>query len=149
MTTDFVLRWWLPAYIIFAVIMYVSAFAGWRIQGDARRRGLSKAAVTFWSVSAVFFGLIFVPLYLIFRARAVTVGSAPEPEPRSPLRLCPHCGQENPPDSNTCSKCRKNLDLVMTSLGQKQCPYCGRMNPVEASRCANCRQAIGLEDEDE
>jgi ribosomal protein L40E len=148
MTPQFIEHWFLPAFITFAFIMYSSAFAGYRIQQDAKKRGLSKASVTFWSVGTVFFGPIFLPLYLMFRARAVFAGGKGEEPAREAYRLCPNCGTENPLDRTTCKKCRRRFDTDKPMQGTKQCPYCGATNPVEGSRCTNCEQVIGLDDEE-
>jgi hypothetical protein len=148
-TADFVQQWFVPAFIAFAMIMYASGIAGYRVQRDASSRGLGKAAVTFWSVAVIFFGPVFLPLYLIFRARAVFAGAnTPEPVVDHQL-LCPHCGEKNPADQQTCSACHKYLNENVSLVGEKQCPYCGRMNRVDASRCSNCDQLIGKMDEEE
>jgi hypothetical protein len=148
-TVQFVQHWFLPAFIAFAVIMYASAYAGYRIQEDAKNRGLGKAAVTFWSVSVVFFALIALPLYLMFRNRAVFAGGQPAETASAKKELCPHCGEENVAGQQTCSKCHKFMDEKLALLGHKQCPYCGTTNVVDASRCSRCEQLIGIENDDE
>jgi ribosomal protein L40E len=149
MTSDLVQKWFLPVFITFAVVMYTSAFAGYKIQEDAKKRGLSKASVMFWSVGSVFFGLIFVPLYIMFRARAVFAGGkVDERTGQIPTRLCPHCGQDNPSDEKVCRKCKRRVDSDIPLQGTKQCPYCNAENPVAASRCSKCEQVIGTDVED-
>ena len=128
--------------------MYTSAYAGYLVQQDARKRGLGKASVTFWSVGTVFFGPIFYPLYLMFRARAVFAGGQREEEERAAFRLCPHCGTENQVDESICKKCHRRVDTDLPFQGLKQCPYCGATNPVEGSRCTACGQVIGQDDEE-
>jgi hypothetical protein len=129
--------------------MYVSAYAGYLVQADTRKRGLGIAAVTFWSVSVVFFGIVFIPLYLIFRSRSVFAGGKlQEVEDRS-IRLCPHCGESNPSEQQTCGKCHKFLDENLSLIGEKQCPYCGKMNPVDTSRCKSCDQLVGIDSDED
>ncbi len=150
MSIEFIQRWWLYFFIAFALLMYAFAFLGFRVQGDAKRRGLAPPAVTFWSVAVIFFGPIFFPLYLMFRARAVFAGGERDETGKVPYKLCPHCGEENPADERVCKKCRKRMDSEAATMGQKACPYCGTMNPVEATRCSSCDQVIGyVENEDE
>jgi hypothetical protein len=147
MTPTLIQQWFLPAFITFAIIMYASGFAGYLVQQDAKKRALSKASIMFWSVGSVFFGPIFVPLYLMFRARSVFAGGKVE-EVKEAYRLCPNCGTENPQDQAICRKCRQRIDTGMPMQGTKQCPYCGVMNPVKESRCTNCKQVIGEDDEE-
>jgi hypothetical protein len=149
MQADLVQRWWLYIYIAFGVYMYIFAYMGYLVQEDTKKRGLGKPAVTFWSVSVVFFGPIFLPLYLIFRSRAVFAGGVRDDGGGTPYRLCPYCGTENPADEKICKKCHKRMDSELAAMGKKACPYCGAMNPVEAVRCAACDQVIGFVDEEE
>lgn len=150
MPVEFIQRSWLFFFFAFAIYMYLFAFAGWHVQEDARKRGLGKAAVTFWSVGTVFFGPIFVPLYLFFKARAVFAVKPGEKESDEHYRLCPHCGAKNPENEKVCRECKKLLDSMAGAVGEKSCPYCGAMNPVEARRCKSCDQVIGYaEDNDD
>lgn len=149
MSFEFIQRWWLILFIGFALYMYCFAFSGWRVQQDAKKRGLGKAAVTFWSVGTVFFGPIFLPLYLIFRARAVFAVKPGEESGDEHYRLCPHCGARNPEKEKVCVECRKLLDVEGGAIGEKSCPYCGAMSPVEARRCKSCDQVIGYAESDD
>ncbi len=149
MSPEFIQRYWLTGFIILAAIMYFFAYAGYRVQQDAKKKGLGKAAVTFWSVSVVFFGLIFLPIYFIFRSRSVFATEVKEEEKQDRYKLCPHCGERNPVDGSLCGKCRKPLDSAISATGSKTCPYCGADNPVEARRCKSCDQVIGYAETDE
>jgi len=149
MSVEFIQHWWLTFFIIFALVMYFFAFASYRVQEDARKRGLGRAAVTFWSISVVFFGPIFLPLYLVFRTRAVFARGARSADDRDRYSLCPHCGEENPIDEKVCKRCHRLLGVLASTLGRKLCPYCGAENPVEANRCKGCDQVIGFADTDE
>ena len=142
-------RFWLTGFIALAAVMYFFAFAGWKVQEDARKLGLGRAAVTFWSVSVVFFGLIFLPLYLVFRSRAVFAGKPKEERKDGRYKLCPHCGEENPFSEKVCKTCRRLLDSMESALGTKMCPYCGAENPIESQRCRKCDQMIGFAGTDE
>ena len=148
MSIDSIVRWWPIVFAVFAAIMYSSALVGYRVQEDARKRRLGKAAVTFWSVGVVFFGIIFLPLYLMFRSRAVFAAGKPDETDRVPFRLCPYCGEENTLKDQLCRKCHRRIEPGQPLQGSKQCPYCGTMNPVDASRCSNCDQVIGTDVED-
>lgn len=148
MSIEFIQRYWLIGFIMVAAIMYAFGLAAYRVQEDAKRRGLGKAAVTFWSVSVVFFGPIFLPLYLMFRTRAVFAGGKRDESGRVPYRLCPHCGAENPAEERVCARCHKRMDIDLPSVGKKACPYCGAQNPIEAARCSACGQVIGYRDEE-
>lgn len=144
---QFIQKWWLLVFLIAAVLMYFFAWAGYRVQEDAKKRGLGQSAVTFWSVSVVFFGPIFLPLYLMFRSRAVfATGADSAHQEETRYKLCPHCGAENPVGEKICNECHKPLDSLTASLGEKACNYCGTMNPVDATRCVNCDQVIGYTD---
>lgn len=149
MSVEIIQRWWLLGFAILALLMYFFGYAGYMVQNDAKKRGLGKAAVTFWSVGVVFFGPIFLPLYLIFRSKVVFVGAANPETERKQYKLCPHCGEENAMDEQVCRKCRKYLDTVLMPQGTKTCPYCGTTNPVENARCLNCQQLIGIEEEED
>jgi ribosomal protein L40E len=149
MSPEFIERWWLIAFLIFAAIFYAFGYAGHHVQQDARKRGLGKAAVTFWSVSVVFFGPLFLPLYMIFRSRAIFATGARTDSGSRRYKLCNHCGSENKLDEKICQKCHKVLDSLVSSLGEKECTHCGVMNPVDARRCRSCDQIIGYIDTDE
>ncbi len=150
MPYEFIERWWLVMFIAFCVLMYAFAYSGYLVQEDAKKRGLGKPAVTFWSFTVVFFGPIFLPLYLMFRARAVFASIEGDKIETRPFRLCPHCGEENEEKAGVCRKCHKRIDSAEQAGGKKDCPYCGAMNPVESTRCAACDQVIGyIEDDDE
>ena len=146
MSVESIERWWKVAFAVLAICMYAFGYAAYRVQQDARQRGLGKAAVTFWSVGVVFFGPIFLPLYAFFRSRAVFAGGRADEGRRAPYRLCPHCGAENPLEERVCVRCHKRVDIDLPSMGKKSCPFCGVMNPVEASRCSVCGQVIGYEE---
>jgi hypothetical protein len=148
-TVQFVQHWFLPAFITFAILMYAQAIAGFRVQEDTKKRGLGKAAVTFWSVSVVFFGIIFLPLYLMFRSRSVFAGGEGKETEKQIFKLCPHFGDANQLDNTTCGRCHKFLDEHQSLVGEKQCPYCGAANQVDAARCRNCDQIIGIDNENE
>lgn len=149
MPVELIQRWWLWGFILLAILMYFFAYAGYRVQEDAKKRGLGKPAVTFWSISVVFFGPLFLPLYLMFRSRAVFAGRSQEDESKARFRLCPHCGTENPAGERVCRQCRRMMDSAPESVGKKICPYCGAENPVEARRCRVCDQVIGYAETDE
>jgi ribosomal protein L40E len=149
MSYEFIRHHWLAGFIILAVFFYFFAVAGYRVQEDAKKRGMGIAAVTFWSFCVVFFGPIFLPLYLIFRARSVFAATQEEKEKAERYRLCPHCGTQNPADAKVCEKCHKVLDSLEAAMGKKICPECGAENPVEAYRCKVCSQVIGYIDTDE
>ena len=119
MPVEFIQRWWLVMFIMFGVLMYAFAYSGYLVQEDAKKRGLGKPAVTFWSFSVVFFGPIFLPLYLMFRARAVFAGSEREKSDTKPYRLCPHCGEENEEKARVCRKCHKTMDSTVLAGGKK------------------------------
>jgi len=136
-------------FIILGVVFYFFAWAGYRVQEDAKKRGLGIAAVTFWSVSVVFFGLIFLPLYIVFRARSVFATKPDDVVIQGRYRLCPHCGRKNEPEAKICSECHRIIDSPEASFGKKICPECGSENPVEARRCKVCDQVIGYIDDDE
>ncbi|HDS29660.1 MAG TPA: hypothetical protein ENN67_01315, partial [Firmicutes bacterium] len=129
--------------------MYTFAYLGYLVQEDAKKRGLGKPAVAFWSISVVFFGPIFLPLYLIFRSHAIFAPVEGGRKDKDAYLLCPHCGAENPLSEKICKKCHKHMDYEISAVGKKNCPYCGAMNPVEASRCIACDQVIGYVDDDD
>lgn len=143
MPVELIQRWWLPFLICFAVAWYIFGFASYRVQQDARKRGLGRAAVIFWSVSVFFFGPIFLPLYLIFRSRAVFAVEPGKESEYEHFRLCPHCGEKNPDRERVCKACHKIMDMPVAMVGEKDCPYCSAKNPVEARRCKSCDQIIG------
>jgi ribosomal protein L40E len=149
MPVEFIQRSWLTIFIVCAALFYFFAYAGWRVQQDARKRGLGLAAVTFWSVSVVFFGIIFLPLYLVFRSRSVFATKPDDVQIQGRFKLCPHCGQQNQPDSKICRKCHRIIDSPEVAMGKKTCPECGAENPVEARRCKVCDQVIGYIDDDD
>jgi len=149
MPVESIQRWWLWGFILLAIVMYFFAYAGYRVQEDAKKRGLGKPAVTFWSVSTVFFGFLFLPLYLMFRSRAVFAVKPLEDESARKYRLCPHCGEQNPEGEKVCRKCHRLMDSEISAVGKKNCPYCGAENPVEARRCHACDQVIGYIDTEE
>jgi len=149
MSYEFIRQYWLVAFIILALVFYFFAYAGYLVQQDAKKRGMGIAAVTFWSFTVVFFGFIFLPLYLIFRARSLFAVTEEEKDKVERYRLCPHCGHENPSDAKICDKCHKILDSLGASLGKKICPECGAENPVEGYRCKVCDQVISFIETDE
>ena len=130
--------------------MYFFAIAGYLVQEDSKKRGMNRTAIMFWSVAVVFFGLIFLPLYLLLRSRAVFAGDVELSGSESQIMiLCPHCGERNPRSGKICSSCYKRMDIDAPSIGEKSCPFCGAMNPVESERCAGCGQVIGYIDRKE
>ena len=144
---EFVERWWITGFIFMAVYLYGSGYLGYLVQEDAKRRGMNKTSVTFWSVATVFFLPIFLPLYMIFRSQAVFVGIEQDKDGKVPFILCPHCGNENPADEKVCVKCHKRMDISPEQMGTKSCPYCGAMNEVDARTCHSCGQVIGYVDD--
>jgi uncharacterized Zn-finger protein len=148
MNAEFIQKYWLIGFFILAIIFYIFGFAGYLVQEDAKKRGMNLAAVTFWSVGTVFLGLLFLPLYLLFRSSAIFTSDIQE-EAKKPdiIILCPHCGTENPHDQKICLGCKRRMDIDLPSMGKKACPYCGTENNVEADRCSECGQVIGFADE--
>jgi ribosomal protein L40E len=146
---EFLQHYWLVGFIVLAILMYFFAYAGFFVQQDAKKKGLGKAAVTFWSVGVVFFGPIFLPLYLVFRSRSVFAKAPSETENKSNTGFCQHCGADNPANEKFCAKCHKMLDSDHEITGEKNCPYCGALNPAAASRCKACDQVIGYSDSDD
>jgi len=144
MSPEFFQKYWKIIFAIFALLWYFFGVMSYQVQGDARKRGLSKAAVTFWSVSVVFFGPIFLPLYYIFRSNAIFAAREGKETGSKRYSLCPHCGEKNPIDKSTCQKCGKPMDPNVPTVGTKGCPYCGAINPVNADRCSSCDQVIGF-----
>jgi len=149
MFPEFFQRYWKFLFVIFALAWYFFGIMAYRVQEDAKKRGMAKAAVTFWSVSVVFFGPIFLPLYYIFRSKAVFAASEEEKTSDRKFTLCPHCGESNPDNRTTCVKCKKPLDASIPTVGTKRCPYCDAENPIDARRCSSCDQTIGYMSEDE
>jgi len=153
MSADYFQQYWMTIFAIFAAVWYFFGVMAYRVQEDAKKRGLSRTAVTFWSVSIVFFGPIFLPLYFIFRSNAIFTAKEGETPLNIKYILCPHCGESNTSERTSCAKCNKQLDEGIPAVGTKACPYCGAENSVDAGRCVSCDQVIGYgradNDEDE
>ena len=131
--------------VIWAITMYLVGIIAWRVQNDALKRGYSGTMATFWSLGVFFFAPLMLPLYIILRDK-----SAPREKKDDPVKtareklnlVCPHCGEENPPENSYCVKCRKSLAGEGKAIGTKACQYCGEHNDINAVYCSNCKQLL-------
>ena len=77
----------------------------------------------------------------------------------SKLKICPHCGEKNPPDALDCSNCdedissvpttdeqqlaaKKSSESVETSALVRVCSECGAENPPNSRKCLKCHEDI-------
>src|SRR5262245_5622075 len=60
------------------------------------------------------------------------------PQYSLPVRACPNCGKENPPEQKFCGECGGRLGSV--------CPSCQAENPPENKFCGECGASLGAEE---
>lgn len=128
---------------IWAISMYLVGFIAWKVQNDALKRGYSSITASFWSLSVLFMAPIMLPLYILLREKSAPKDIEPNEVEKARRRLfiiCPHCGEENPPELARCQKCERSLVSEGKAIGTKACPYCGEQNDINAVYCANCKQ---------
>jgi len=102
---------WVDAKVNLVLLLLVLSFyyAGWlsyRVQIDARARGLPEPSINFWSLVTLFCMWLGYPCWLWFRSRHPLL---PKKEAPRPDVLCAECGEFNPWDLKQCRKCGADL----------------------------------------
>jgi hypothetical protein len=84
----------------------LAALMGVWVAADARGRGLSLPASVAWGMGVFMALIVFLPLYLLLRARPRAAPRASPPIPETPsARVCGACGALYLPPARFCPWC--------------------------------------------